>query len=480
MASIGEAIALQGRLGMAERLGAMEYKAAQASGNRLAKLAYQQAAQKQKEQKEVEGQFSKLFSQKGKFHKLVEPKVNKILEDAFIGYQKAKTSGDPYASNTFDEIVFNTTQEIRNLRTLSDNYFQFEKQAVAGEKGNVFINPKDKAFVDLFSKATDVEDLKSKLETSQLQPSEDLRVDENGFITYAPKKKINYVRDLSSRMQILKPIPVDEAQKPLPFNKIELRKFSAIPYKSEDAQKLYEANPSAFPSGIPQSIEDVVNIYVRDNMDVVEQFAADARIQLRSDSNGVFFAEDLQQVKERLMENMKQYAQQDQKYKVIGETPKFTADPEDTAMPMVLEFEETWKVYDKTNNIGKKTVSGKGLLGVSIPFGNVTMSNEVFDQSNRGAQGDLNDTKLEHIKILPMKREGKYRRVAYDGEPIEEYDMFYELNSKGRRYYIPYDRIDFRNKLQGTDKNWEGKNGLAKNIIEMKTRVTQLNKNLKK
>lgn len=480
MASIGEAIALQGRLGMAEKLGAMEYKAAQASSNRLAKLAYQQQAQKQKEQKEVESQFSKLFSQKGKFHKLVEPLVEKTLNTAHQGYMKAKTSGDPYVSNTFDQIIFDTTQEIRKLRTLSDNYFQFEKQAIAGEKGNVFINPKDKAFVDIFSTATDVDDLKSKLETSQLQPSEDLRVDENGFITYAPKKKINYVRDLSSRMQILKPIPVDEAQKPLPFNKIELRKFSAIPYKSEDAQKLYEVNPSAFPSGIPQSIEDVVNIYVRDNMDVVEQFAADARIQLRSDSNGVFLAEDLQQVKERLMENMKQYAQQDQKYKVIGETPKFTADPKDTAMPMVLEFEETWKVYDDKKNISKKTVSGKGLLAVSIPFGNVTMSNEVFDQSNKAATGDLNNAKLEHIKVLPMKQDGKYRRVAYDGEKIEAYEMFYELNVDGRRFYIPYDRVDFRTKLQGTDKNWEGENGLAKKIIEMKTRVTQLNKNLKK
>ena len=475
MASIGEAIALQGRLGMAERLGAMEYKAAQASGNRLAKLAYQQAAQKQKEQKEVEGQFSKLFSQKGKFHKLVEPKVNKILEDAFIGYQKAKTSGDPYASNTFDEIVFNTTQEIRNLRTLSDNYFQFEKQAVAGEKGNVFINPKDKAFVDIFSKATDVEDLKSKLETSQLQPSEDLRVDENGFITYAPKKKINYVRDLSSRMQILKPIPVDEAQKPLPFNKIELRKFSAIPYKSEDAQKLYEVNPSAFPSGIPQSIEDVVNIYVRDNMDVVEQFAADARIQLRSDSNGVFFAEDLQEVKERLMENMKQYAQQDQKYKVIGETPKFTPEPEARLSGIVEEFEETWTVRAVPNdpNPKPKIVKGKGSLALGIPYGNVKESKDVFNESNRAVQANLNGATLESLKIYPIKREGGYRRIAFEGEKNEGFDMFYELDVNGQRYWIPYDKVAFRQKLQGSGKDYES---LKPDIDKLVIKTRQLNK----
>jgi hypothetical protein len=134
MASIGEAIALQGRLGMAERLGAMEYKAAQASGNRLAKLAYQQAAQKQKEDKAVEGQFAKLFSQKGKFHKLVEPLVNKTLESAHQGYKKAKTSGDPYASNTYDEIVFNTTRKFVSCELYPITIFSLKNKQLVGKK----------------------------------------------------------------------------------------------------------------------------------------------------------------------------------------------------------------------------------------------------------------------------------------------------------------------------------------------------------
>ena len=478
MASIGEAIALQGRLGMAERLGAMEYKAAQASGNRLAKLAYQQAAQKQKEDKAVEGQFAKLFSQKGKFHKLVEPLVSKTLESAHQGYTKAKTSGDPYASNTYDEIVFNTTQEIRKLRTLSDNYFQFEKQAISGEKGNIFINPKDKAFVDIFSKATDVNDLKSKLETSQLQPSEDLRVDENGFITYAPQKKINYVRDLSSRMQVLKPIPVDETQKPLPFNKIELSKFSAIPYKAEDAQKLYDSNPSAFPSGVPQSIEDVVNTYVRDNVDVVEQFAADAKMQLRTDSNGVFLPEDLQQVKERMLENMKQYAQQDQKYKVIGETPKFGPEPEARTSGIVEEFEETWTVRATSTDPDSKTkiVKGKGSLYVGIPYGNVKESKDIFNESNRPAGANLNDATLNSLKIYPIKREGGYRRIAFDGEKNEGYDLFYELDVTGQRYWIPYDKVAFSQKKQGSKADWVA---LKPDIDKLVIKSRLLNKNKK-
>jgi hypothetical protein len=478
MASIGEAIALQGRLGMAERLGAMEYKAAQASGNRLAKLAYQQAAQKQKEDKAVDGQFAKLFSQKDKFHKLVEPLVNKTLESAYLGYKKAKTSGDPYASNTYEEIMFNTSQEIRKLRTLSDNYFQFQKQAVAGEKGNIFINPKDKAFVDIFSKATDVNDLKSKLETSQLQPSEDLRVDENGFITYAPQKKINYVRDLSSRMQVLKPIPVDETQKPLPFNKIELRKFSAIPYKAEDAQKLYDSNPSAFPSGVPQSIEDVVNVYVRDNLDVVEQFAADAKMQLRTDSNGVFLPEDLQQVKERMLENMKQYAQQDQKYKVIGETPKFGPEPEARTSGIVEEFEETWTVRPSANNPNPKPkiVKGKGSLYVGIPYGNVKESKDIFNESNRPVTGNLNNATLNTLKIYPIKREGGYRRIAFDGEKNEGYDLFYELDVNGQRYWIPYDKVAFSQKKQGSKADWVA---LKPDIDKLVIKSRLLNKNKK-
>ena len=474
MASIGEAIALQGRLGMAERLGAMEYKAAQASGNRLAKLAYQQAAQKQKEDKAVEGQFAKLFSQKGKFHKLVEPLVSKTLESAHQGYTKAKTSGDPYASNTYDEIVFNTTQEIRKLRTLSDNYFQFEKQAISGEKGNIFINPKDKAFVDIFSKATDVEDLKSKLETTQPELSESLRVDENGFITYAPQKKINYARDLSSRLQVLKPIPFDESRRPLPFNKIELSKFSAIPYKIADAQELYDQNPSMFPSGVPQSIEDVVNTYVRDNVDVVEQFAADAEMQLRTDSNGVFLPEDLQQVKERMLENMKQYANVYQKDKVIGETPKFGPQPEARTSGIVEEFEETWTVRAAPNDPDPKPkiVKGKGSLALGIPYGNVKESKDIFNESNRPAKANLNDATLESLKIYPIKREGGYRRIAFDGEKNEGYDMFYELNVTGQRYWIPYDKVAFRQKLQGSGKDYES---LKPDIDKLIIKTRQLN-----
>ena len=475
MASIGEAIALQGRLGMAERLGAMEYKAAQASGNRLAKLAYQQAAQKQKEQQAIEGQFAKLFSQKGKFHKLVEPVVSSVLEKAHNEYLKAKTSGDPYATNTFDEIKFETTQEIRKLRTLSDNYFQFEKQAISGEKGNVFINPKDKAFVDLFSKATDVEDLKSKLETMQPELSENLRVDENGFITYAPQKKINYARDLSSRLQVLKPIPFDESRRPLPFNKIELSKFSAIPYKIEDARELYADNPSMFPSGVPQSIEDVVNTYVRDNVEVVEQFAADAEMKLRTDSNGVFLPEDLQQVKERMLENMKQYANVYQKDKVIGETPKFGPEPEARLSGIVEEFEETWTVradaYDP--NPKPKIVKGKGSLALGIPYGNVKESKDVFNESNRAVQANLNGATLESLKIYPIKREGGYRRIAFEGEKNEGFDMFYELDVNGQRYWIPYDKVAFRQKLQGSGKDYES---LKPDIDKLVIKTRQLNK----
>lgn len=441
MASLGEAIALQGRLGMAEQLGAMDYKAAQAQGNRLAKLAYQQAAEKQKEKKAVEGQFSNLFSQKGKFHKLVAPELDKVLNAAYEKYQKAKTSNNPYASNEFDEIVFDATQKIRNLRTISDNYFQFEKQAIAGEKGNIFINPKDKKFVELFGKSTSREDFLNRIQKENIDVSENLNMDENGLIVYSPEKKINYIRDLSSRMAVLKKIPFDEKRRALPYEKMELSKFSAIPFKEADARKLYDDNPSMFPSGIPESIEGVVDTYIRDNYKVVEQFAADANLTLRTDDNGVYLPDDLKIVKERMLDNMRQYANVFESDKIIGKAPSNGDTETPSEYAITADIQENWK------SLGKQ-VTVKGSLQVGIGFGNITASDDLFDQENKTSTGNLNDTKLESIRIYPYKTVSGRKRVALDGEKVEGFDMFYEINANGgQRYYMPFDKVSYAQKL---------------------------------
>jgi hypothetical protein len=111
-------------------------------------------------------------------------------------------------------------------------------------------------------------------------------------------------------------------------------------------------------------------------------------------------------------------------------------------------------------------------LALGIPYGNVKESKDIFNESNRPAKANLNDATLESLKIYPIKREGGYRRIAFDGEKNEGYDMFYELNVTGQRYWIPYDKVAFRQKLQGSGKDYES---LKPDIDKLIIKTRQLN-----
>jgi hypothetical protein len=453
--TLGEAIALQGRIGVAEQLGATKLKMAEAEKNRNFRLAYQEGAQKKKDQKEADVQFAKLFSDKANFHRLVSGEKDKVLNEAFEEYSKVKSSGNPYAANEFNQIIFNTSQKIAQLRTLSENYKQFEKQAIAAEKGNGFVNPKDREFINLFSKAGSREELRNKLTEQGFEFGDDLVFNEDDQIVYSPKRKINYDRDLSAKISQMKKIPFGENQKALPFENIQLTKYSAVPYKIEDAEKMYKDNPKMFPSGIPTSIEEVVNTYVNNNVGVIEQFAANANIPLRVNENGTYDVEDLKKVKDGLMENMRQYSNVFVNDKIIKPGTKITVNTAEGAEALddasISDSVEDMN-YIQGDKLVKKQVTRRGIKQINLDFGNISKSPEVFDASNKQVSGDLKNTKLSSIKIYPAKIVDKQFRIAYDGEKPQSYQLFYEIESGSEKYFIPFDKISFTEKISGTDK----------------------------
>jgi hypothetical protein len=466
-ANLGEAIALQGQTNAAEKLGNLKVKLAEAEKNRAFKLAYSQGQEKAKEKKAQDVEFDKLFRGKENFHKLIQPELEEVLGSAFERYQKIKTSNNPYASSEFDKIIFDTQQKLSELKTVSDNYSTLTKQYQAGEKGGAFLSPNEKEIFGKFSKATS---RKEFLEGVQgLEQSPNLIIDENGLVTYSAVKKIPYVKELSSAVSQLKKIPFDEQQRPLPFSNIELSKYSAIPLRVEDAEEIYNNNKKLFISGRPSSIEDIVNTYVTNNPSSVEQFAADARMPLRLNENGTFDETQLLAVKEAMLQSMKQYANVFESNKIVSDRkPAGPPEPEYISRVIVEPSVDVMGV------IGDKeaTATRKGYLQLGIEYGKIAKSPEIFGTNNKAVTGDLRNATLNSLKLYPVKKVDGYSRIAMDGEKLSGYELFYEVDADAMRYYVPFSKISYRDKLQGTDKD---AGNLNKDVIKLIAQKNKLN-----
>ena len=466
-ANLGEAIALQGQTNAAEKLGNLQVKLAEAEKNRAFKLAYSQGQEKAKEKKAQDTEFDKLFRGKENFHKLIQPELQEVLGSAFERYQKIKTSNNPYASSEFDKIIFDTQQKLSELKTVSDNYSTLTKQYQAGEKGGAFLSPVEKQIFEKFSNATS---RKEFLEGVQgLEQSPNLIIDENGLVTYSAVKKIPYVKELSSAVSQLKKIPFDEQQRPLPFSNIELSKYSAIPLRVEDAEEIYNNNKKLFVSGRPSSIEDIVNTYVTNNPSSVEQFAADARLPLRLNENGTFDETQLLAVKEAMLQSMKQYANVFESNKIVSDRkPAGPAEPEYIS-GVIIE-----PSVDVMGVIGNKeaTATRKGYLQLGIEYGKIAKSPEIFGTDNKPVTGDLSPATLNSLKLYPVKKVGNYLRIAMDGEKASGYELFYEVDADKMRYYVPFTKISYRDKLQGTDKD---AGNLNKDVMKLIAQRNKLN-----
>jgi len=156
--TLGQGIALQGKLDSAQRVGRLAFQAAQAEKARGVKadVAKQNAA------KELE----KNFKIDGSYNRLVAPDLIKVASTYIDKLHQLKTSGNPAWINEGYKLANEFDLELIKYKSLSDEYNKFDNQTQSLDKNKVYFTQNFKKYLVENGKAKSHSDLQARLAKS--------------------------------------------------------------------------------------------------------------------------------------------------------------------------------------------------------------------------------------------------------------------------------------------------------------------------
>jgi hypothetical protein len=479
--SLGEAISLQGVNTGAEQLGKMSLQIAEAEKSRTAKagLAAQQRAQKDQEK------FYELFRDRSGMHRLVVPEVNKVLNETVAGIERIKNSGLPYSSNEYMKLFAEIDGKMNALRSYSDGLKAFDKNTTFLDKNRRFYGEGFDNFVDAYRNAKSLEDLQSfTKQNPQLLEGTTFGLTPEGVPVVNPRDAIPYKKDLESIIKVIPKSVVGSDVQSIQgfFGRKEFSKIKVIPYTVKDSESVYTKNSKLFPGGRPYSVEDAVNDYLKTKPDVIEQVSAQKRLGIRPNVDGTYRSEDIETVKNSLMEEFKAYSTPEVKGVIAG-PPQQAQQPSDgkiTALTPVVGVEQMTlpTVGQKKDN---QAITAGGASESMYSYSALDVRDEkdqtlspsdaIFDDYGNSMTGRAT-VKLSEIRMLPYKDVGGKVVPARSGDisKVKGVTLFVIYDEPGKRYYRTLDSTSLYS-LAGTKFNL---NALTQAVNEMKQDVQEI------
>jgi len=488
--SIGGAIALQGQTNATQR---MAQGLGSALGQQAARKAKSDLFGKQKAAEEEE-EISKWFRQKGKFHKLVLPEVDKVLKETMEQVIKVKSSDDPYSSNKIAQLRLDLDSKMRQIAYNSEYLFKFNESMKKLDQNKVFYGPT--APVDdfknfYFNKAKTLDDLKLWASQNENRFNDYFAIGEDGLPTLTAKGAIPFQRDLQVKVKNLQPTIFGEEVVSIPnaYGQKELQRTLVRPLFDEDAKAAYEKNKPAYPNGMPISIERIVKSHLEANPEIYEQAAARMNIELGVLEDGTYNPADLDKIEKALVYDLAEFANPELKGKLLtkpGQTT-FVMPGDQKASP------QTFSLAVETINQGIDTKNAKGgnvehiSLGLSdVGTTNVTIpaSEQFRDRYRRplpGSQGQARIDRLRMMAYVTIKGSaGDDIKVPATKKEIESGKAegiypFVEFGYSGGNVYAPIDNYSNPETFAG-DKWAAGTWGPI--ILNYQTKASKFNKAL--
>lgn len=306
MVSLGEAISLQGRNNIAEQIGKMTFQATEAQKARALKAGVEAGETAKEQQKQV----MDLFKKTGDYHRLVVPKANQAITNAFNKIIQAKSSGTPFSSNQFMEINRDLTTELNTLKAYSDALQNFDNQTKFVDRGKKYYGRNFEPFIGAYQKAKSIDELQELAKSNpQLRQGSYFNVGEDGIPFVNPVEAIPYSKELQTQAKMMKPIFVkNSVEAPSGAYGVRLIKnTSVIPFTRDDLKAILTKNPELKDLS-PMSIEDMVDNYMTDNFRALEQIADRSGVEYVVDKDGVPEQETIDGIKQVLMNQLKPFA----------------------------------------------------------------------------------------------------------------------------------------------------------------------------
>lgn len=490
--SIGGAIALQGQTNNTQR---MAQGLGTALGQQAARKAKMDLYGKQKAAEEEE-EIGKWFRQKGKFHRLVIPEVDKVMKEAMDQVTAIQSSNDPYASNKYARIRLDLDAKMRQIATNSDYLFKFEDNIQKLDQNRVFYGPN--APVDefknyFFNQAKSLEDLKGWASQNNTKLNNYFTITQEGLPVVNVKGAIPYQRDLQVKVKNLQPTIFGEEVVSIPnaYGQKELQRTLVRPLFDVDAKAAYDKNEAAYPNGMPISIEKIVKNHLEANPEIYEQASAKMNIPLTTLEDGTYNPEDLDKIEKALIYNLAEFANPELKGKIM-------AKPNQTTFVMPGENKPSPQTYsvavetinqgidteDKTPNASKVEHISLGLSDIGVGGVTIPASEQFRNRYRRPLTGSLANSKIERLRMMPYVEingtAGDKIKVPATKKEIDAGNAigiypFVEFSYSGGNIYASIDNYSNPNVFAG-DK-WDA-NMWGAVILDYKTKAAKFNKSL--
>lgn len=299
--TLGQGIALQGKLDSAQRVGRLAFQAAQAEKARGVKadVARQNAA------KELE----KNFKIDGSYNRLVAPDLIKVASGYIERLHQLKTSGNPAWINEGYKLANEFDLELIKYKSLSDEYNKFDTQTQSLDKNKVYFTQNFKKYLVENGKAKSHSDLQARLAKSGISNDPFFQLNEDGVPKYRGASVIPVEKELESEAKTLDKTIASTYNTPIGEGAVKTTVVQERPVTMAAAQKAFEDNPSLYPSGRPKSVEDLVLNYMDQNPEALVQLVDSKNLGLKVDEQtGYYTPEDQLKLKDYLMKYVTEYA----------------------------------------------------------------------------------------------------------------------------------------------------------------------------
>lgn len=447
--SIGEAIALQGQTNNTLRM-------AQAAGQAFARKAAideKKRAKKDLEDQKQREDISGLFKERGKLHPLVLAEMDKIFDQTITDMEKVKSSENPYASNEYAKIERNLRGKLIELTTYSRQLENFDNQIKFRDEKRKYYGDAVSPFLDVYRKATSLEDLKAFAQSNPDFQDQNFRIDPNGIPTLSEEIALPITEDLARAAKNLNSVIQYRNVVSVPGLSAtkELQDVYGKPLYKEDAKKAFENNKALYPDGKPpRSLEDEVDDYiVLYGDDVIRQASSKFNLGIKPGPNG-YTPEDRKKVKDSLILYMAQFSNPELKGKLAQDRqgtvinmPDNAASPGDISVGLeTLDLKTPGDLVDNVkiaeNQKTPKKAQSLASIVVGTPNAFVQASDQVTDEYGNRLSGNFTG-EITAVRLMPYKLVNGVKVVARhdDASKIAGVAPFVQFNNKSSQYYTP-------------------------------------------
>lgn len=439
MASLGEAISLQGRNNIAEQIGRMSFQANEADKNRGLKGGLT-AAEKNKDQEKA---ILDLFKQKGEYHRLIVPKAQELATRTFQKLAEIKSSGTPYSSNQFAKLNTDVYNEFIDLQAQSDQLKAFDAQIKTTNYGKNFFGYGFSKFLPAYQNAKSLEDLqKLREQDPSIGNTMNFVLNEKGIPTVVPREAIPYQADLRSRVGALVPLPLKTSTKALDnaYGAREVKTVGIVPFREAEVEEIVKANPDLKGRNI-LSVEAVVESYMEENPSIIEQIADKANIPYNAvPGSGAPDDETIERVKEYLMGAAASYAKTKSSTQLVY-APKSSSTDLDSELtdddyvsdgsPQTFRYGGTPVTYTSVKQVQFSGDKAKKTLPQDAKLTSV--------DTGQAPDGEIPNAELSSMVVLPYKNIGGVKRPAKDGSAKDGYHVFLLFTTPTKSVYADAD-----------------------------------------